>query len=74
MSSSSSSVKRTATYAPSVAAFAARFWEYALNPSVVRESGVRAMHGEAPFIKLEPGHNFELELRSSGGLTIRPVD
>lgn len=52
----------------------ARFWEYALNPSVVRESGVRAMHGEAPFIKLEPGHNFELELRSSGGLTIRPVD
>jgi hypothetical protein len=52
----------------------ARFWEYALNPSVVRESGVRAMHGEAPFIKLEPNRSFELELRSSGGLTIRPVD
>ena len=52
----------------------ARFWEYALEPSVVRESGVRAMHGEAPFIKLEPGHNFELELRSSGGLTIRPAE
>jgi hypothetical protein len=52
----------------------ARFWEYALNPSVVRESGVRAMHGEAPFIKLEPNRSFELELRSSGGLTIRPID
>ncbi len=52
----------------------ARFWEYALDPGVVRESGVRAMHGEAPFIKLEPNRSFELELRSSGGLTIRPVD
>ena len=51
----------------------ARFWEYALDPGVVRESGVRAMHGEAPFIKLEANRSFELELRSSGGLTIRPI-
>jgi len=49
------------------------FWDYALNPEVVRESGVRAMHGEAPFIKLAPGKNYEVELRTSGGLTIRTV-
>ena len=47
------------------------FWDYALNPEIVRESGVRAMHGEAPFIKLAPGHQYEVELRTSGGLTIR---
>jgi hypothetical protein len=52
----------------------ARFWEYALDPSVARQSGVRAMHGEAPFIKLLPGRSYELELRTSGGLTIRPVE
>ncbi|MFK5956747.1 MAG: hypothetical protein QM477_09915 [Planctomycetota bacterium] len=50
-----------------------RFWEYALDPDIVRESGVRAMHGEAPFIKLAPGKKYEVELRTSGGLTIRTV-
>lgn len=48
-----------------------RFWEYALDPNIVRESGVRAMHGEAPFMKLAPGKKYEVELRTSGGLTIR---
>jgi len=48
-----------------------RFWDYALNPDIVRESGVRAMHGEAPFIKLAPGKTYDVELRTSGGLTIR---
>ncbi|MDA0668072.1 MAG: hypothetical protein O3A95_09830 [Planctomycetota bacterium] len=47
------------------------FWDYALNPETVRESGVRAMHGEAPFIKLAPGGKYQVELRTSGGLTIR---
>ena len=48
-----------------------RFWDYALDPEMVRESGVRAMQGEAPFIKLAPGKKYEVDLRTSGGLTIR---
>lgn len=50
-----------------------RFWDYALQPEVARQAGVRAMHGEAPFIKLAPGRAYEIELRSSEGLTIRVV-
>lgn len=49
------------------------FWDYALEPEVVRQSGVRAMHGEAPFIKLAPGKRYAVELRTSGGLTIRTL-
>ncbi len=50
-----------------------RFWEYALEPDVAREAGVRAMHGEAPFIKLVPGREYEIELRSSEGLILRTL-
>ena len=47
------------------------FWDYANDPEVARESGVRAMHGEAPYIKLLPGNLYEVELRTSEGLIIR---
>ncbi len=49
------------------------FWEYALDPEVARQAGVRAMHGEAPFVKLAPGRAYEIELRTSEGLIIRAV-
>jgi hypothetical protein len=51
-----------------------RFWEYSLDPEVVRQAGVRAMHGEAPFVKLAPGKAYEIDLRSSEGLVITVVD
>lgn len=51
----------------------ADFWEHALNPAVARESGVRAMHGEAPYIRVTPGRSYELQLRISEGLTLRPL-
>ena len=51
-----------------------RFWEYANNPSVAKEAGVRAAHGEAPSIKLMPGKRYRVELRSSGGLSVVPED
>lgn len=50
-----------------------RFWDYALDPEVARQAGVRAMHGEAPFVKLVPGRAYEIELRSSEGLVVRAV-
>jgi hypothetical protein len=49
-----------------------RFWDYANEPELARAKGVRAVHGEAPFIELRPGKSYRLELRASGGLSIRP--
>ncbi len=48
-----------------------RFWEYANDPEAAAEKGVRAIHGEAPFIEVRPGRSYKVELRASGGLSIR---
>ena len=49
-----------------------RFWDYANDPELAREAGVRAVHGEAPFTELRPGKSYRVELRASGGLSIQP--
>ena len=49
----------------------ARFWEYANDPEAARARGVRAIHGEAPFLEVAPGKTYLLELRASGGLSFR---
>lgn len=48
-----------------------RFWDYANDTDLANRLGVRAVHGEAPFIEARVGQTYVLELRSSGGLTIR---
>jgi hypothetical protein len=48
-----------------------RFWDYANDPAEAEAVGVRAIHGEAPFIELRPGSSYLVELRSSGGLSLR---
>lgn len=48
-----------------------RFWDYANDPEAAAEAGVRALHGEAPFMELRAGASYLVELRSSGGLTLR---
>ncbi len=49
------------------------FWNIANDPERARELGIRAAHAEAPAIKAVKGKVYQLELRSSGGLTITPV-
>lgn len=49
-----------------------RFWDYADDPEAAAAKGVRALHGEAPFVRARPGRTYRVELRASGGLTIRP--
>ena len=51
-----------------------RFWEYANDPAKAKQEGVRAAHGEAPFIKLMPGKRYRVELCASGGLSVVPDD
>jgi hypothetical protein len=48
-----------------------RFWDYANDPALARELGVRALQGEAPFIEARPGKTYRLELRASGGLVLQ---
>jgi hypothetical protein len=48
------------------------FWDYANDPAKAAGAGVRALHGEAPYIELRPGGSYRVELRASGGLTVRP--
>lgn len=47
-----------------------RFWDYANDPALARELGVRALQGEAPFIEARLGQSYRLELRASGGLVL----
>lgn len=49
-----------------------RFWDYAHDPEAAAAKGVRAIHGEAPFVRARPGRSYRVELRASGGLSIRP--
>lgn len=49
-----------------------KFWDYANDPEAAAAKGVRAAHGEAPFVEARPGKTYKVELRQSGGLTITP--
>jgi len=50
------------------------FWEYANNPAKAKAAGLRAVHGEAPFTRLQPGKLYKVLLRASGGLSIEPEE
>lgn len=52
----------------------AQFWELANDPRLAEEHGVRAAHGQAVSMKLQPGKYYVLEQRLDGDMTIRPVD
>lgn len=58
--------------APAESALWQHFWDYANDPEAAAKAGVRALHGEAPYIELRPGRTYRVELRASGGLTVRP--
>ena len=49
-----------------------RFWEVANNEKMAKERGVRAIHGDAPYMRMEPGRVYEVCLRSTGEVIITP--
>lgn len=51
-----------------------RFWDYANDPALAAKSGMRAVNGEAPSTQLRPGKLYKVELRASGGLSIKSED
>lgn len=50
------------------------FWNIALDPARAAELGIRAAHADAPSIRVRPNGVYELELRSTGEFTLRPID
>jgi hypothetical protein len=49
-----------------------RFWELANDERLAKEHGVRAIHGDAPYMRLEPDRVYEISLRSTGEVIISP--
>lgn len=52
----------------------ADFWNIAENPARAAELGIRAAHADAPSIRVQKGATYELELRTTGEFTLRPLD
>lgn len=48
------------------------FWEYANDPERAVQQGIRAAHGNAASIRVQPGKRYRLLLRASGGISIQP--
>jgi hypothetical protein len=49
-----------------------RFWELANDEQLAKQHGVRAIHGDAPYMRLEPDRVYEIWLRSTGEVIITP--
>ncbi len=49
-----------------------RFWELANDEKLAKEHGVRAIHGDAPYMRMEPDRVYEICLRSTGEVVITP--
>jgi hypothetical protein len=49
-----------------------RFWDLANDPDAARREGVRIAQGEAPHVLAKPNQVYQLTLRASGGLEIKP--
>ncbi len=47
------------------------FWKLAQDPDYAHKKGVRATHGTAPYMQLEEGATYKLEMRTTGELTIK---
>lgn len=50
-----------------------RFWFFANHPEAARHMGIRAVHGEAPHVRVQAGQVYRLRLRRSGGLSIEAL-
>jgi hypothetical protein len=48
------------------------FWELANDEKLASDRGVRAIHGDAPYMHLEPDRVYEIHLRSTGEVIITP--
>jgi hypothetical protein len=50
------------------------FWLIANDPKRAEEMGIRAANGDAVSIRMQPGKTYEIDLRSTGEISLRPVE
>ncbi|MCK6485358.1 MAG: hypothetical protein HUU22_02875 [Phycisphaerae bacterium] len=50
-----------------------QFWDFASDPDLAAEKGVRVAQGEAVYQRVRPGQAWELVTRADAGLEFRPV-
>jgi hypothetical protein len=50
------------------------FWLIANDSQKAAELGIHAAHGNAVSIRVQPGKTYEIDLRSTGDISIRPVN
>jgi hypothetical protein len=49
------------------------FWTFANDPERAEELGIRAIHGAAVSMRVQPGKTYELDLRSTGDMTFEAI-
>lgn len=49
------------------------FWEISNDPTRALQLGIRANHGQVNYVKAQEGLIYQVDLRASDGLTIRPI-
>lgn len=52
----------------------ADFWLIANDPNKAEELGIRAAHANAVGMRVRPGRTYEIDLRSTGDMTFRPIN
>jgi hypothetical protein len=50
------------------------FWLIANDPKCAADMGIRAAHGDAVSIRVKPGKTYEIDLRSTGEISVRTID
>jgi hypothetical protein len=49
------------------------FWKVANDIRLQQELGIRASHGQANYVVGEPGKSYQVEIRASGGMSLKPL-
>ena len=50
------------------------FWSIANNPEKAAELGIRAVHGDAPSMRVQKGKSYKILLRNTGETSVVPDD
>ena len=50
------------------------FWLIANDAQQAAELGIHAAHGAAVSMRVQEGKTYEIELRATGDMTIRPIE
>lgn len=50
------------------------FWSVSNDPEKQKSLGIRASHGQVSYVLVEPGKTYQLELRASDGVSLKPLE